>query len=41
MKAAGRVKAVADMEAFLEAGCDRIGTSSAIQLIQGEQTSGY
>ena len=41
MKAAGGVKTVADMEAFLEAGCDRIGTSSAIQLIQGEQTSGY
>ena len=28
-----RVKTVADMEAFLEAGCDRIGTSSAIKLI--------
>ena len=41
MKAAGGVKTVADMEAFLKAGCDRIGTSSAIQLIQGEQTSGY
>ena len=41
MKAAGGVKTVADMEAFLEAGCDRIGTSSAIKLIQGEQTSGY
>ena len=41
MKAAGGVKTVADMESFLEAGCDRIGTSSAIQLIQGEQTSGY
>ena len=38
MKAAGGVKTVADMEAFLEAGCDRIGTSSAIKLIQGEQT---
>ena len=41
MKAAGGVKTVADMEAFLEAGCDRIGTSSAVKLIQGEQTSGY
>lgn len=30
MKAAGGVKSVEDMEAFLEAGCDRIGTSSAI-----------
>lgn len=35
MKAAGGVKTVADMEAFLEAGCDRIGTSSAIKLIHG------
>ena len=41
MKAAGGVKTVADMEAFLETGCDRIGTSSAIKLIQGEHTSGY
>ena len=34
MKAAGGVRSVADMEAFLEAGCDRIGTSSAIKLIK-------
>ena len=36
MKAAGGVKSVEDMEAFLEAGCDRIGTSSAISLIKGQ-----
>ena len=41
MKAAGGVKTVADMEAFLELGCDRIGTSSAIKLIQGETTKDY
>lgn len=41
MKAAGGVKSVADMEAFINAGCDRIGTSSAISLIKGQQTSGY
>ena len=34
MKAAGGVRSVADMEAFLEAGCDRIGTSSAIKLLK-------
>lgn len=31
MKAAGGVRSVADMEAFLAAGCERIGTSSAIK----------
>lgn len=41
MKAAGGVKSVEDMEAFLEAGCDRIGTSSAISLIQGQNVKGY
>ena len=34
MKAAGGVRSVADMEAFLEAGCDRIGTSSSIKLLK-------
>lgn len=41
MKAAGGVKTVADMEQFLAQGCDRIGTSSAIKLIQGQKNSGY
>lgn len=41
MKAAGGVKTVEDMENFLEAGCERIGTSSAIKLIQGKKSSGY
>ncbi|EFE29087.1 deoxyribose-phosphate aldolase [Filifactor alocis ATCC 35896] len=41
MKAAGGVKSVADMEAFIEAGCDRIGTSSAISMIKGQETKGY
>lgn len=35
MKAAGGVKTVEDLEAFLQEGCDRIGTSSAVKLIQG------
>lgn len=41
MKAAGGVKTVGDMEAFLEEGCDRIGTSSAINLLKGQSNSGY
>ena len=41
MKAAGGVKSVEDMEAFLEAGCDRIGTSSAMSLIKGQSVKGY
>ncbi|WP_456299669.1 deoxyribose-phosphate aldolase [Novisyntrophococcus fermenticellae] len=41
IKAAGGVKTIADMEAFLEEGCDRIGTSSAIKLIQGEEGGQY
>lgn len=41
MKAAGGVRSVEDMEAFLEAGCDRIGTSSAISLIKGQSVKGY
>ncbi len=41
MKAAGGVKTVADLEAFLEEGCSRIGTSSAIKIIQGETNNAY
>lgn len=41
MKAAGGVKTVEDLEAFLQEGCDRIGTSSAVKLIQGHMTSEY
>lgn len=33
MKAAGGVKTKADLEMFLEAGCERIGTSSAVKLL--------
>ena len=39
MKAAGGVRSVADMEAFLNAGCDRIGTSSAIKLIKEQSAN--
>lgn len=41
MKAAGGVKMVEDLEAFLQEGCDRIGTSSAVKLIQGHKTNEY
>lgn len=42
MKAAGGVKSKADLEMFLEAGCERIGTSSAVKLLlSGESNGGY
>ena len=41
MKAAGGVKSKDDLIMFLEAGCDRIGTSSAVGLLKGEQSKGY
>lgn len=41
MKAAGGVSTVEDLEMFLGLGCDRIGTSRAVGLLNGEQTSGY
>ena len=34
MKAAGGVKSREDLEIFLEAGCDRIGTSSAVKMLE-------
>ena len=41
IKAAGGVSTVADLEAFLALGCDRIGTSRAVGLLKGEATEGY
>lgn len=41
MKAAGGIRSVRDMEEFIAAGCDRLGTSSAIKLIQGEKSASY
>ncbi|WP_306484066.1 deoxyribose-phosphate aldolase [Anaerococcus sp.] len=37
IKAAGGVKTKEDLVAFIEAGCDRIGTSSAIKMLKGEE----
>jgi deoxyribose-phosphate aldolase len=33
IKASGGIKTISDMEAFISAGCSRLGTSSAIKLI--------
>lgn len=41
IKAAGGVSTMEDLEGFLELGCDRIGTSRAVGLCKGQQTSGY
>ncbi len=41
IKAAGGVSTLADLEAFLELGCDRIGTSRAVGLCKGMTTEGY
>jgi len=41
MKAAGGIRTVEDMEVFLDLGCDRLGTSSAVKILAGEETSGY
>jgi deoxyribose-phosphate aldolase len=41
IKAAGGVKTREDIERFIGAGCDRIGTSSAIALLTGGGASAY
>ena len=41
IKAAGGVKTVEDLEMFRTEGCERIGTSSAINLIKGKEAQGY
>ena len=41
MKAAGGIRSVKDMEDYLAVGVDRLGTSSAIKLIEGEEAKGY
>ncbi|SDM95068.1 deoxyribose-phosphate aldolase [Acetanaerobacterium elongatum] len=41
IKAAGGIKTKQDLEAFLNAGCDRIGTSSAVALLSGGEAGGY
>ncbi len=41
IKAAGGVSTMEDLEGFLALGCERIGTSRAVGLCEGQQTSGY
>jgi len=41
IKAAGGVSALADLERFIELGCDRVGTSRAVGLCKGELQKGY
>jgi len=41
IKAAGGVSTIDDLKAFLDLGCDRIGTSRAVGLLKGEATEGY
>ena len=41
MKAAGGVKTIADLEMFINEGCDRIGTRSAVNMLKGEEVTGY
>ena len=41
IKAAGGIRTREDMVAFLEAGCSRLGTSSAVKLLTGGTASGY
>lgn len=41
IKAAGGVRTIEDMEAFINEGCSRIGTSSAVELLKGRSAKEY
>ncbi|MBQ7839651.1 MAG: deoxyribose-phosphate aldolase [Lachnospiraceae bacterium] len=41
IKAAGGVKTREDLISFLNAGCERIGTSSAVGMLEGKESKGY
>jgi deoxyribose-phosphate aldolase len=41
IKAAGGIRKREDMVAFLELGCSRLGTSSAVKILTGEKSEGY
>ena len=41
LKAAGGIRSREDMVAFLEAGCSRLGTSSAVKLLTGGKAGAY
>lgn len=41
IKAAGGISTLQDMEKFIELGADRLGTSRAIKILNGQQAQGY
>jgi len=41
IKAAGGIRSRDDMVAFIEAGCARLGTSSAVKLLTGGNAGAY
>ena len=41
IKAAGGIRTREDMVSFLEVGCSRLGTSSAISILSGSEAKGY
>ena len=41
IKAAGGIRTVEDMVDFIELGCERLGTSSAVKILSGDKASGY
>jgi len=41
MKAAGGIRTREDMAAYIDAGCDRLGTSSAVAILAGQGAGGY
>lgn len=41
IKAAGGVRSLEDLRAFIEAGCSRVGTSSAVNLVKGLKAGSY
>ena len=40
IKAAGGIRTKEDMESFLEAGCSRLGTSSAVDILIKQESAG-
>ena len=41
IKAAGGIRTVEDMIDFIELGCERLGTSSAVKILSGYEAEGY
>jgi len=41
IKAAGGIRTQADMVDYIEMGCDRLGTSSAVKILAGQDSTGY